>query len=150
MRYLLYATKQPKQDLIKELDCIQNYIDLERIRFDDSLEVDISISGDLANKKIAPMLLIPLIENSFKHGANQSIGKMYIEVVIQVEQDILSFKVSNTIPQNGNTGNISERIGGIGLSNVKKRLELGYGKDDYELLIFEKENRFHVDLKLKV
>lgn len=150
MRYLLYATKQPKQDLIKEIDCIQNYIDLERIRFDDSLEIDISISGDMENKKIAPMLLIPLIENCFKHGANQNIGRMSIDIIIKVEDDYLTFQVSNTIPENGGKNKISERKGGIGLSNVKKRLELGYGKDDYELTIFEKDNRFNVDLKLKV
>ncbi|MEM9142324.1 MAG: histidine kinase [Bacteroidota bacterium] len=150
MRYLLYATKQPKQDLIKELDCIQNYIDLERIRFDDSLEVDISISGNLENKKIAPMLLIPLIENCFKHGANKNLGKMSITIAVQVEEDLLTFKVSNTIPQNGSSGHLSERGGGIGLSNVKKRLDLGYGRNEYELTIFEKENRFHVHLKLKV
>ena len=150
MRYLLYATKKPKQDLRSEIDCIQNYIDLERIRFDDSLNVDIGVSGDLENKKIAPMLLIPLVENCFKHGANKNIGEMLITIDIHVEDSFLYFKVSNPIPKKSAKGKARSRSGGIGLSNVKKRLELGYDKNDYELDIFEKENKFHVDLKLKV
>ena len=150
MRYLLYATKKPKQNLKNEIECIQNYIDLERIRFDDSLEVNMHLSGNLGDKEIAPMLLIPLIENCFKHGASQNIGKMHIDVDVKVEGDVLFFKVSNTIPKKRKKGNSYPRSGGIGLSNVKKRLELGYNKHDYDLKIFEKDDKFYVELKLKV
>lgn len=150
MRYLLYATKQPRQNLKSEIQCIQNYIDLERIRFDDSLVVDMAISGNLEGKKIAPMLLIPLIENCFKHGANKNIGKIAITIDIDVKDDFLYFKVSNTLPAKRNANKVPTRNGGIGLSNVKKRLELGYDKDDYALTILEKDKMFHVDLKLKV
>ncbi|WP_420603052.1 sensor histidine kinase [Flagellimonas sp.] len=150
MRYLLYATRKRKQDLKSEIDCIQNYIDLERIRFNDSLRIDIGISGDLENKTIAPMLLVPLIENCFKHGASKNIGDMYIAIEINVTDDFLYFNVSNTIPKNDADSKLATRGGGIGLSNVKKRLELGYNPEDYELSIFEKENMFHVDLELKV
>ncbi|TXN37261.1 sensor histidine kinase [Flagellimonas hymeniacidonis] len=150
MRYLLYATKKRKQDLKSEIDCIQNYIDLERIRFNDSLQIDIGISGDLENKEIAPMLLVPLIENCFKHGASKNIGDMNIAIDINVADDFLYFNVANTIPKNEANSKVATRSGGIGLSNVKKRLELGYDQKDYDLAIFEKENMFHVDLKLKV
>nr|WP_299215060.1 histidine kinase [uncultured Allomuricauda sp.] len=150
MRYLLYATRKRKQDLKSEIDCIQNYIDLERIRFNDSLQIDIGISGDLENKMIAPMLLVPLIENCFKHGASKNIGDMHITIDINVADDFLYFNVSNTIPKNDMDSKVATRSGGIGLSNVKKRLELGYDPKDYDLSIFEKENMFHVDLKLKV
>ncbi|EAQ99995.1 sensor histidine kinase [Maribacter sp. HTCC2170] len=150
MRYLLYATKKPKQNLKNEIDCIQNYIDLERIRFDDSLEVNMQISGDLENKKIAPMLLIPLIENCFKHGASKNIGKMHIDVDISVKEDFLYFNVSNTVPEKRKKEKSEKKIGGIGLSNVKKRLELGYGKNEYDLKISELDKKFHVELKLKV
>ena len=150
MRYLLYATNEQRQDLTNEIDCIQNYIDLERIRFDDSLEVDMQLSGNLEHKKIAPMLLIPLIENCFKHGASQNIGKMHIDIEIKVVGDELFFRVSNTIPKKRDYSNSYPRGGGIGLSNVKKRLELGYERNDYDLKIFEKNNTFNVELKLKV
>lgn len=150
MRYLLYATKKPKQDLKNEIECIQNYIDLERIRFDDSLEANMWISGNLENKKISPMLLIPLIENCFKHGASQNIGRMYIDVDIKVEGNDLFFNVSNTIPKKSKKSKAKKEGGGIGLLNVKKRLELGYDKNDYDLNIYEQDSKFHVELKLKV
>ncbi|SNY95470.1 Histidine kinase [Flagellimonas pacifica] len=150
MRYLLYATRKRKQDLKSEIDCIQNYIDLERIRFDDSLQIDIGISGDMENKTIAPMLLVPLIENCFKHGATKSIGEIHIAIDINVTDDYMYFNVSNTVPKKEVEGKVATRGGGIGLSNVKKRLELGYTPEDYELSIFEKDNMFHVNLKLKV
>ncbi|WP_420321325.1 sensor histidine kinase [Flagellimonas sp.] len=150
MRYLLYATRKRKQDLRSEIDCIQNYIDLERIRFDDTLQIDIGISGDMDNKVIAPMLLVPLIENCFKHGASKNIGDMHICVDVNVTDDFLNFKVSNTVPKKDSNSKAKTSGGGIGLSNVKKRLELGYSPEDYELSIFEKDNMFHVDLKLKV
>ena len=125
MRYLLYATKKPKQDLKSEIDCIQNYLDLERIRFDDSLQINMDLSGDVENKYISPMLLIPLIENCFKHGASKNIGDMEINISFAVIEDFLHFDVSNTIPKEETRGIVPTRSGGIGLSNVKKRLELG-------------------------
>lgn len=150
MRYLLYATKKQRQDLTSEINCIRNYIDLERIRFNDALEVDMNISGDITNCKIPPMLLIPLIENCFKHGANKNIGEMKISINVEVYDRFMDFKVSNSIPPvNNDYGDIKEQ-GGIGLSNVKKRLELGYGINDYDLKIFEEDNMFNVFLKLKV
>ncbi len=150
MRYLLYATKKQRQDLTSEINCIRNYIDLERIRFDDSLKIDMNISGDLTNCKIPPMLLIPLIENCFKHGANKNIGEMKIKIDVNVEDGFMGFKVSNSIPLVNTEYKYPVKRGGIGLSNVKKRLELGYDKNDYELKIFEEDKMFNVVLKLKV
>lgn len=150
MRYLLYATKKQRQDLTSEINCIRNYIDLERIRFDNSLKIEMNISGNLDNYKIAPMLLIPLVENCFKHGASKNIGEMKISIDLKVSDGFMDFKVSNTIP-NANTELLYPvKTGGIGLSNVKKRLELGYLKTDYELSIFEENEMFNVILKLKV
>tara|TARA_R110002051_G_scaffold153510_4_gene225905 strand:+ start:23445 stop:24530 length:1086 start_codon:yes stop_codon:yes gene_type:complete len=150
MRYLLYATKKQRQDLTSEINCIRNYIDLERIRFDDSLKIDMNISGDLVNCKIAPMLLIPLVENCFKHGASKNIGEMKIVIEVLVANGFMNFRVSNTIPNVNKEFQYPVNSGGIGLSNVKKRLELGYAKNDYELSIFEENKMFNVILKLKV
>lgn len=150
MRYLIYSTNQPRQDLRTELDSIQNYIDLERIRFDDSLQVEMAISGELEHKQIAPMLLIPLVENCFKHGANKNIGKMNISIDAKVVDDFLYFKVSNTIPTHSVINPAPMVDSGIGLSNVKKRLELGYEPTDYALDITQEGDKFHVNLKLRV
>ncbi|APQ17724.1 sensor histidine kinase [Maribacter hydrothermalis] len=150
MRYLLYATKKQRQDLTSEINCIRNYIDLERIRFDDSLRIDMNISGDLDNCKIAPMLLIPLVENCFKHGASKNIGEMKIVIEVLVTNGFMNFRVSNTIPNANKEFKYPVNSGGIGLSNVKKRLELGYAKNDYELSIYEENKMFNVILNLKV
>src|SRR5690606_40731931 len=101
-------------------------------------------------RTIAPMLLIPFVENCFKHGANKNIGKTHIIIDIEVEDLYLNFKVSNTLPLNKEEQSLIPKNGGIGLSNVKKRLELGYDPKDYHLSVFEKDNMFHVILKLKV
>ncbi|WP_396635845.1 sensor histidine kinase [Maribacter sp. R77961] len=150
MRYLLYATKKRRQDLTNEIECIQNYIDLERIRFDDTLKIDIHISGNLNGCSIAPMLLVPLVENCFKHGASKNIGQMKININLEVEDGQMTFKISNNIPNADRATNFPTRSGGIGLSNVKKRLELGYDDSDYDLSIFEEDQMFNVILKLKV
>ncbi|WP_086476258.1 MULTISPECIES: sensor histidine kinase [Arenibacter] len=150
MRYLLYGTKKNHQELGKELNCIENYVDLERIRFDESLRINFNISGDPTNKTIAPMLLIPLVENCFKHGANKNIGEMDITIDIVIEESFLYFKAINTIPENKTNLIPLTKEGGIGLENVKKRLELGYAPEDYHLSIFEKDKTFNVILKLKV
>lgn len=150
MRYLLYATKKQRQDLTSEINCIRNYIDLERIRFDNTLKIEMDVSGDLDGYTIAPMLLIPLVENCFKHGASKNIGEMKIFIDLKVSNGFMNFKVSNTIPNANNILIYPAESGGIGLSNVKKRLELGYDKNDYELSVFEKNQMFNVILKLKV
>ncbi|TLP74491.1 sensor histidine kinase [Maribacter sp. ACAM166] len=150
MRYLLYATKKQRQDLTSEINCIRNYIDLERIRFDNTLKIEMNISGNLDNYKIAPMLLIPLVENCFKHGASKNIGEMKIYIDLKVFDGFMNFKVSNTIPNANRALVYPIKKGGIGLSNVKKRLELGYKKTDFKLSIFEENQMFNVILKLKV
>jgi len=150
MRYLLYETNQKRQLLSKEIICLQNYLDLERIRYGDLLHININISGEIEGKEISPMLLLAFIENSFKHGANKNIGKFEINIDFNVIDDFLYFKISNPIPTQTNNNEVVTYRGGIGIGNVKKRLELGYKKEDYNLTIEERNNIFIVDLKIKV
>ena len=151
MRYLLYETKKKKQSLEKEILCIQNYLDLERIRFDENLEVNMTISGDIMNKKIAPILLLSFIENAFKHGANKNIGKIRIDIDFKIIDDFLYFSISNPTPA---ISNFEQRFvnesSGIGIKNVKKILALGYKNNKYELVIKNLKNIFVVELKIKV
>ncbi|MEA1784826.1 histidine kinase [Arenibacter sp. GZD96] len=150
MRYLLYTTSKPKQDLGSEIHCIQNYIELEKIRFDDRLDISMEITGDISDSEIAPMLLIPLVENAFKHGANKNLGNKIIRINIAIADGFLYFKISNTLPSDYPKTEQEATVGGIGLYNVKKRLQLGYAPNDYKLSIFEEHGMFHVILKLKV
>jgi sensor histidine kinase YesM len=151
MRYLLYETKEKRQDLKNEILCIQNYLELEKIRYSDNLEINMNISGQIEGKVIAPILLLSFVENAFKHGANKSIDKIKIDIDFNVEDDFLKFKVVNPIPIKPKKKQLFNRNqGGIGLSNVKKRLELGYKKEDYGIFIDNSNNQFVVELKIRV
>ncbi|TPN83457.1 sensor histidine kinase [Aquimarina algicola] len=150
MRYLLHETKQKRQSLTNEIMYLQNYVDLERIRYGDALNVSINISGDIENKQIAPMLLLTFIENSFKHGANKNLGQINIDIDFKVVDDFLYFRISNPIPSTTNHDQLWFQPKGIGIENVKKRLELGYNKEDYHLDLKTEHNQYIVNLKIKV
>jgi len=151
MRYLIYDTKNKRQDLKNEIICIQNYLELEKIRYSDNLEINMNIIGQIEGKVIAPILLLSFVENAFKHGANKSIDKIKIDIDFNVKGDFLNFKIVNQIPVRSKNKQIFKRNqGGIGLSNVKKRLKLGYKKDDYKMSINSSNNLFTVKLKIKV
>lgn len=150
LRYLLYETKLKRQSLEKEILCLQNYLDLERIRHGDLLTVNMNISGDIKNKKIAPILLLSFVENSFKHGANKNIGKVTINIDFKIVEDFLYFSISNPTPAITKYKQSLSVQGGIGIENTKKRLELGYKKEHYNLSIENKDHLFTVNLKIKV
>ena len=150
MRYLLYETKHKRQTLENEILCIQNYLDLERIRHDELLEINMSVSGDIQDKIIAPILLLSFVENSFKHGVNKNIGKVKIDINFTIKEDFLYFTISNPMPAKIDDTDYIKQSSGIGIENVKKRLELGYKKDDYSLTIKNDNNLFIVDFKIRV
>lgn len=150
MRYLLYETKNKRKSLKSELKCIQSYLELEKLRHSDNLEIDLNISGDMDDKTIAPLLLLPFIENAFKHGANKNIGKVKIQISFLVSDDFLYFSVSNPKPAKTIYNKKESSFGGIGLINVKKRLSLGYKKEDYDLEIKDDDELYVVNLKIKV
>lgn len=152
MRYLLYETRKKRQTLENEILCIQNYLDLEKVRHDNTLEVNMSISGDIKDKKIAPILLLAFIENAFKHGVNKNIGYVKINISLVIKENFLYFTVSNPMPSEVTQTNHIGHSGGIGLKNVSKRLALGYDENDYELTLKEEQltNTFFVELKIRV
>jgi LytS/YehU family sensor histidine kinase len=150
MRYLLYETKSKRQSLEKEIICIENYLDLEKIRYGNLLKINTTISGDISDKKIAPILLLSFIENAFKHGANNNSGKVNIDIDFNLVENFLYFTISNPISEDKIISERVENSSGIGLTNVKKRLELGYNSEDYQLSIENKNQIFVVKLKIKV
>lgn len=130
--------------LEKEIKLLEDYVGLERVRYGDRLDLQIKINGDYKNKLIAPLLMIPFVENSFKHGSSKMRGAQWIKILINVENNELDFRISNSKPSIATT---QENKKGIGLSNVQKRLQLIYpGK--YSLDIMPTENTYEVRLKL--
>ena len=149
MRYVLYETRNKNQCLKKEVEFMENYLDLERIRHNENLELSFEVEGEPKGKKIAPLLLVQFIENAFKHGANMSIGKVIININARIEEKFIYFRVSNTKPLSANLPT-KKSSGGIGLSNVEKRLKLRYREDEYRLDTFDQAERYTVNLKLKL
>jgi len=150
MRYLLYETKDKYQTLENEILCIQNYLDLERMRFGNKLEINMDIEGNIENKKIAPILLLSFIENAFKHGVSKNLGKVKVNINFKIIDDFLYFSISNPTPAITKYKQNIDSIGGIGIENVRKRLALRYNKDVYDLSIEKNEDLFIVNLKIKV
>ncbi|MBL7931690.1 MAG: histidine kinase [Bacteroidia bacterium] len=144
LRYQLYECGSDQTFLEKELNFIQAYTQLEKIRNDKSLELEVQFPQVDGNLKIAPFILITFVENAFKHKS-EAVGKHFIHISAEVKDTFLIFQVSNS---NAGTTTSAEP-GGIGLRNVKRRLELLY-PGRHRLIIKNDENVFSVNLELNL
>jgi two-component system LytT family sensor kinase len=143
IRYMLYEKEdaENKVSLDKEIRHINSYIDLEKLRHPKGLYVNFSIEGETYDKKIAPLLLFPLIENAFKHGVLNDPQKP-IDILFKIDDHQLNFCLSNF-----NNDYIKDQVGGIGIPNVQKRLDLLYG-NRYTIDIKKTAEQFFVNLRL--
>ena len=140
--YLLYQVDKPSVALTEEINHIQDYIDLEQMRFNDTLLVNFEAENCNDDTTIPPMLFLPFVENSFKHGKILN-GKLRIDISFQCDQNQIDFSIKNSHEKREKSSN------GIGLDNIKKRLELLY-KNNYRLDISESEIEYSVHLKLNM
>lgn len=146
LNYMLYESSMAFVPLDNELKSIRNYLALEQLRYGKKLEVVLNIKGSIENIYIAPLLLIPLIENCFKHGPEKGINDGWVEIDLTIKEHLFILKVENSKPGvPANTRNEGKE--GIGLKNVRRRLDLIY-QDKYEMKIMEESDRFMVILKL--
>ncbi|MDO1447737.1 histidine kinase [Rhodocytophaga aerolata] len=150
LRYMLYECNTPRVPLDKEIAMLQNYIELEKLRYGNHLDMSVNIRGEYGHKQIAPLLLLPFIENSFKHGASELLDQAWISLDMFVRADTLKFKLVNSQPevQVPYTQPINHSAG-IGLTNVKKRLDLLY-PGLHDLRITSEEGTFIVNLSLQL
>lgn len=139
--YLLYQVDKPFVLLSEEIKHMEDYIALENLRFNDTLYVNFNYFNISETTKIAPMLLLPFVENSFKHGRLKT-GKLAINIELTVKQEQVIFSIENTSSKSEHSED------GIGLQNIKKRLDLLY-KDDYILTLLDTDDLFRVGLTLK-
>lgn len=129
LSYVLYECKADFVLLSKEISVIKNYVELEKERYGERLEISTNFSGDIENQMIVPMLFQPFIENAFKHGTSEQLGKVWISIDLSVKNNELCFKVINSCDALQES---SYHKKGIGITNVKKRLEFLY-RDKYQL-----------------
>lgn len=148
LRYSVYDAKELFVPLKNELAYIKNYIDFEKIRIGDKLELEISYEDVDPSVKIAPLLLIVFIENAFKHSKNTIDQKIYIRIVIKTLANAVLFAIKNSCSTNKKEESIVKKDSGFGLENVIKRLELLY-RNEYDLKAEEKDGFYNVMLQLK-
>jgi len=140
--YILYQVDKPTVNLQDEINHLEDYISLEEMRFNDTLKVRFQKENINEFLQVAPMLLIPFLENSFKHGKIIN-GKMQVDIQLYMENDLLCFTIENSSETKDKSKN------GIGLENIKMRLDILY-PNAYELDVFESQNTFKVALEIKM
>ena len=145
--YLLYESNKQTVLVEKELELIENYISLEKIRFGSRLNLSYNFKGNMKGIEIAPLLLLPFVENSFKHGASKQLEEVWVDIQITIEDDTLNMKISNSKDTSTQPNEKSRE--GIGLQNVIRRLELIYGENNYKMSLEDKGDSYLVELQLK-
>jgi len=148
MKYFLYETGKEYQTLKNEINHIKDYIDIEKLRYNEELKVTFNVRGAVEKTMIRPLLLIPLVENAFKHGARNSKINSYINIDLKIDSSEINFRVENSFTKS--TKPIKVQVGGIGLLNIKKRLEINYGKENFSLKTYEEKNKYIAELIVKL
>jgi sensor histidine kinase YesM len=146
LEYMLYDSNREWTLLSRELAYIQNYLEIEKIRYGNRLDVSLNIFGNTEKVLIPPLVLLPFVENSFKHGLSQQTEACWLRIEVNYEGDWLFLKVENSkaeIEEDAVT-----KKGGIGIMNVRKRLSILLD-DNYELNQFDSKDSYLVTLKLK-
>jgi two-component system, LytTR family, sensor kinase len=147
LEYTLYSGTDAEVELQEELKQLWGYIDLEKLRFGKRLKINTVIEGNIEGLMIAPLLLLPFVENSFKHGASKDFKSPYIEIKVIVKENQLLFSISNSY--NAESGKFENYKEGIGLKNVKRRLQLLY-PDKHIFEIIQKQDIFDINLSLEL
>lgn len=124
LRFVLYETQNKKITIDREIQFLNDYIELEKIRYDERLKVDFNYSADDFNSQIAPLLLVPFVENAFKHGVSETVSKAFVTIDLKIENGILDFSIINSIENDLNRNQLDNE--GIGLRNLKRQLEILY------------------------
>ena len=141
MRYMLYESNETKVDLTKEVQYLQNFIDLQKMRYHGDTFIEFNIQGDINSKQIAPLLLIPFVENAFKHGeVSDSHNPLIINLL--VSNNNLHFSVNNHKKSQN-----KDEVGGVGLENMQRRLALLY-PENYGLEIKDEKDSYYCELNL--
>lgn len=145
LRYMLYETQVEMISIDKEVEIIEDYIELEKMRYDETLKVSFEKSIDNQQQKIPPLLLIHLIENAFKHGASESISNPFILIVLKVKNGLLTFTVNNSIANNYGSERVKENIG---LTNLRRQLSLLF--TDYHINVNRNTDSFVVSIDINL
>ena len=144
LKYMFYKCNQPAVTLSEEIKLLSNYLDLEKIRYGNRLEVNFTYNVANEKSSIAPLVFLTVVENAFKHGASSDINNPRINIRLEEKDSNLEFEVYNTKPQEVSTDKLSYRKG-IGMTNVTRQLQLVY-PDQHKLEIEQGEYHYRVHI----
>lgn len=144
LRYLIYVSQKTRVSLEDEINFIDDYIGMERLRLGEKCKLNFDKNGDFSNRSLSPLLLIPFVENAFKHGSFATIDESFIQIEISIQNDRLHFNVKNSVK-----GSLEKTDNGVGISNVKRRLELLL-PEKHRLDITHGDGIFNVNLEMKL
>lgn len=145
LRFMLYETGGAYIAIEQEIKIINDYIELEKLRYDESLQVNFNHNLEDMKQAIPPLLLIPLVENAFKHGVSETRSRPFVDIHLTVSKRQLVFVVKNSSESFSETGNVKENIG---LSNLRRQLELLY--KEYDLSVQQNDSVFTAVLKINL
>lgn len=144
LRFMLYESHRESITIAEEIRILEDYLELEKIRYDHRLKISFEKEIDDSTQMITPLILLPFIENAFKHGLNETTGDNSIEIRIKLQNGSLFFQASNTQDYSGENS-VTEKIG---LSNIRRQLELMY--KDFSLQLDNLPEIFNVSLKINL
>jgi hypothetical protein len=149
LSYMILEGEKALVPLEKEIEMLLDYISLEKVRYGDRLDITTNVYGERKNKFVAPLLMIPFVENAFKHGSSKLLNDPKVKLSIRVEDDNLFFELMNNKPLGTEQSMKPNGKGGIGLKNARKRLELLY-PGQHQLKIESTEATFSVRMKINI
>lgn len=148
LNYMLYECNTERVQLQKEIELIENYVSLEKLRYGDRLDISFNVSGVTGSHVIAPMLILPFVENSFKHGTSDETENSWVSIDLTVKGTQMVLKVDNS--KSGESSRDEQKYReGIGLQNVKRRLQLSY-EGNYDLKILDTDDSYLVVLRIEL
>ena len=146
LHFVIYETKNDFYPLSKEIQLLKYYIELEKMRYGDSVSIDFEADEKSDNAYITPLILFTFLENSFKHGVSKTMHNPWVKIRLKSVVSEIFFEIENSVPENpGNSGLIGNK--GIGLENIRRRLTLLYPQM-HKLITRRNENSFYVGLAL--
>jgi len=145
MRYMIYDSNHPQVPLSKEIEYMQNYIALERLRLNNQIPIRFTIEGNPEDVRIVPLIFITFLENAFKHGVTNNNPQAWVDIVIRIKGKLCAYHVENSKIVQAQQDNGGKS--GIGLQNVMRRLEISY-PERYTLHVDDRADRYIVDLNI--
>ncbi len=147
MRYMLYESRGNKVPLNKEINYLKSYIELQKLKTANEQQIQFEVTGNTSKVMIEPMLFIPFFENTFKHGNVVDTDQGWLKSSLRIEKNHLHFYIANSVTHEKRN---KDSVGGIGLENVRKRLDLLYPNERHDMQIELLPNSFTVNLKLQL